>query len=107
MTDLLAGMGIAILSIALLIGGIIVIVFLILNEEKLKETKSTQELKKMYKDAIYVSLGIIVIGIIGLIPAIYLNGDAWFGGIILWAGLFAIAYSSIGFYNISHGKQQK
>lgn len=71
MTDILAGVGIAILSIALLIGGIMFTVFLILNEKKLKETKSTPELKKMYRNAIYLSLLIVIIGIITYVLGIY------------------------------------
>jgi len=109
MTDFLVDVGIVILSIALIIGSIMFTVYLILNEKKLKETKSMQKLKKMYSNAIYLSLFIVIIGIITYVVGINIKVTevVYFGWIILSAGIITTIYSSIGLYNVLYKKNKK
>ncbi|MFH1100742.1 MAG: hypothetical protein V1726_01735 [Methanobacteriota archaeon] len=110
MTNLLADLGAVILSIVGVIGIIIFIAYLYLNEKKLKETYLPQKLKKTYKYAIYLSVIIFIIGILIYVFGLYAGGIgvdiAYFGWIIISSGLVAVIYSSLGLYNITHGKQR-
>jgi len=103
MADFISYIGEIILSIVGIGGIIIITLFLYFNEKKLKETKATQELKTMYRNAIYLSLFIIILGLLTYVWGIYtgsIGGDiGYFGWIIFSAGLCALFYSVIGYYN--------
>jgi len=108
MTDILVIAGIVIVSIVLFIGIIMFTVYLILNEKKLKDTMSIQMLKKIYSNAIYLSLFIVIIGIITYLigTSIKATEVVYFGWAIFSAGVIATLYSSIGLYNAVHKKSE-
>lgn len=109
MTDFLVDVVIVILSVALIVGSIMFTVYLILNEKKLKETKSTQKLKKMYRNALYLSLLIVIIGIMAYVVGINIKiiEVVYFGWVIFSAGVITTVYSSIGLYNAVYKKNKK
>jgi uncharacterized Tic20 family protein len=103
MKNMLIDFGLLLLSITIFIGSLTLIYYLIRRKKKLNGTMSKQELKKMYKNALYTSLSFIFIGIIIYIVGIYIGGIGditYFGWIILAAGLIATIYSCIGLYSV-------
>jgi hypothetical protein len=75
-------------------------VFLFLNEKKLEKIKSIHERKKMYKNALFVSMFIIIFGALFYIIGLYINrmDVTFFGWIFISGGFIGGIYSLIGFY---------
>jgi hypothetical protein len=100
MEDFLVNIALSVFIVGLFIGSILFTIYLFLNEKRLKEMKSIDKQRKMYKTALYVSVLIMLIGTLLYIIGMYtMRMDAnYFGWIILSGGFIGLIYSLIGFY---------
>jgi len=100
MVDFFDNMAFVVFIFGLFIVSILFTLFLFSNERKLKRDKSLSERKKMYKNALFVSSFIIIVG--ALLYLLGINGGRmellFFGWIVVSGGFIGCVYSLINWY---------
>jgi len=93
-----------ILAILFLIIALSFTIFIVFNEYKLRETESSESLKKMYKKAFYLSISFLIIGLVFMGLGMVYGEDisAYMGWSLISGSIVAIIYSLINLYNISN-----
>ncbi len=94
-----------ILAFLFLIIVILFIIFLASNEYKLKKTEYSEALKRMYKEASYVSISFLIIGLIfmslGMISGEH--ASAYIGWSLISGSIVALIYSIMSLHNVNKG----
>jgi len=99
-TDFFANMLLSAFIIGLFICSILFTVYLFFNEKKLEKIKSIHERKKMYKNALFVSMFIIIFGALFYIIGLYITrmDITFFGWTFISSGFIGCVYSLINWY---------
>ena len=90
-----------ILAFLFLIIAILFTVFLVFNEYKLRRTRSLENLKRMYKEATYLSISFLVIGLIFMSLGVICGEDAsaYMGWSLISASIIALVYSIMNLHS--------